>query len=122
MSEIRVLFLMEDLCFGGTQRQMLQLAERLDRGLFEVHMLTLTGLTDLDDAAEAGAIRLHHIGSSRRVDPLFFLKLPFWLRRLRPDGPSQYLGAHLGQRVRLPVRQAGRRGHRARRRRAEAPV
>lgn len=76
---------MEDLCFGGTQRQMLQLAERLDRGLFEVHMLTLTGLTDLDDAAEAGAIRLHHIGSSRRVDPLFFLKLPFWLRRLRPD-------------------------------------
>ena len=76
---------MEDLCFGGTQRQTLQLAQRLDRSVFDVSMLTLTGRTDLDNEAEKGAIRLLHMGSSRRVDPLFFLRLPFWLRRLKPD-------------------------------------
>lgn len=27
---------MEDLCFGGTQRQTLQLAQRLDRSVFDV--------------------------------------------------------------------------------------
>lgn len=85
MSRIHVLFLMEDLCFGGTQRQTLQLAQRLDRSVFDVSMLTLTGRTDLDNEAEKGAIRLLHMGSSRRVDPLFFLRLPFWLRRLKPD-------------------------------------
>ena len=48
---LRVLFLMEDLCFGGTQRQMLELARRLDRGRFTPVMLTLTGPTDLDALA-----------------------------------------------------------------------
>ena len=55
---LRVLFLMEDLCFGGTQRQTLELARRLDRSRFTPVMLTLTGPTDLDKAAhEAGIDR-----------------------------------------------------------------
>ena len=48
---LRVLFLMEDLCFGGTQRQTLELARRLDRKKFTPVMLTLTGPTDLDASA-----------------------------------------------------------------------
>ena len=37
----RIVFLLEDLCFGGTQRQTLQLALRLDRSRFEPVLLTL---------------------------------------------------------------------------------
>ena len=40
--KIHVLFVMEDLCFGGTQRQMVELACRLDRTRFHVSMLVLT--------------------------------------------------------------------------------
>lgn len=82
---IHVLFLMEDLCYGGTQRQTLQLAARLDRESFRVSMLTLTGETDLDNEARAAGIELSHIGSTRAVAPLFFLTLPRYLRALAPD-------------------------------------
>ncbi len=82
---LRVLFLMEDLCFGGTQRQTLELARRLDRSRFSPLMLTLTGPTDLDAAAREAQVELHHLGASRAVPPLFFARLPAALRRLRPD-------------------------------------
>lgn len=82
---LRVLFFMEDLCFGGTQRQTLELARRLDRRRFTPVMLTLTGPTDLDEAAREAEIELHHMGDSRKVPPTFFLRLCSALRRLRPD-------------------------------------
>lgn len=81
----RILFFMEDLCFGGTQRQMLELARRLDRARFYPMMLTLTGSTDLDVVAQDACIELHHLGKSRRVPLDFFARLPFALWRLRPD-------------------------------------
>ena len=82
---LRVLFLMEDLCFGGTQRQTLELARRLDRKKFTPVMLTLTGPTDLDASAIEAGIDLHHIGMGRRVPVFFFMHLPANLRRLTPD-------------------------------------
>lgn len=82
---LRILFLMEDLCFGGTQRQTLELARRLDRDRFLPLMLTLTGATDLDAVALDAGVELQHLGRSRRVPPDFFLRLPGALARLRPD-------------------------------------
>ena len=81
---LRVLFLMEDLCFGGTQRQTLELARRLDRSRFAPLMLTLTGPTDLDAVAREADIELHHLGAGRRVPAMFFVQLPAYLHRLRP--------------------------------------
>ncbi len=81
---LRVLFLMEDLCYGGTQRQTLELARRLDGQKFTPVMLTLTGPTDLDAAAREAGIELHHLGCGRRVSPVFFLQLATTLHRLRP--------------------------------------
>jgi len=81
---LRVLFLMEDLCFGGTQRQTLELARRLDRNRFTPVMLTLTGPTDLDMAARDAGIELHHMGRGRSVSPLFFAALCWRLRALHP--------------------------------------
>lgn len=82
---LRVLFLMEDLCFGGTQRQTLELARRLDRKRFTPVMLTLTGPTDLDASAHEAGIELHHIGRGRRVPLYFFVQLASSLKRLAPD-------------------------------------
>lgn len=86
---LNVLFLMEDLCFGGTQRQTLELARRLDRTCFIPSMLTLTGETDLDATAREAGIALRHMGTSRRVAPFFFLRLGRALLRAAPG----YLGA-----------------------------
>ena len=77
----RILFFMEDLCYGGTQRQTLELARRLDRTRFTPVMLTLTGPTDLDEAARDAGIELHHMGHDRKVPPLFFAALYSKLRR-----------------------------------------
>ena len=55
---MRILFLLEDLCYGGTQRQMLELAARLDRSRFAPLMLTLTGPTDLDGLARQAGIAM----------------------------------------------------------------
>ena len=82
---LRVLFLMEDLCFGGTQRQTLELARRLDRQFFTPVMLTLTGPTDLDAAAREAGVELYHMGKGRSVPPTFFLRLGLVLRGLNPD-------------------------------------
>jgi glycosyltransferase involved in cell wall biosynthesis len=76
---------MEDLCFGGTQRQTLELARRLDRARFVPAMLTLTGRTDMDDAVRGGGIALGHLGAGRSVPRLFFLKLGRALKKSRPD-------------------------------------
>lgn len=82
---LKLLFLLEDLCFGGTQKQTLALAARLDRQIFKPVMLTLTGPTDLDAQAEAEGIQLFHMGTGRKAAPLFFLKLGGWLQKLKPD-------------------------------------
>ena len=83
--KIHVLFVMEDLCFGGTQRQMVELACRLDRSRFRVSMLVLTGRTDLDAQVEQAGIRVEYLGRSRKVNPFFFALMPAALKRLAPD-------------------------------------
>ncbi|MDO5537871.1 MAG: glycosyltransferase [Desulfovibrionaceae bacterium] len=81
----RIVFLLEDLCYGGTQRQTLQLALRLDRSRFTPILLTLTGETDLDDEARAGGLEVLHMASGREVEPLFFARLLHVLRRIDAD-------------------------------------
>lgn len=85
MSALKTVFLMEDLCYGGTQRQTLELAARLDRRRFSPAMLVLTGETDLDDEARAKGIQLCHMGTARSVAPFFFARLGRHLSRVRPD-------------------------------------
>ncbi len=85
MAQRRIAFIMEDLCFGGTQRQTLQLVQRLDRDRFKPVLVTLTGETDLDDEARASGIEVLHMGSGRKVDSLFFLRLLRVLKELDAD-------------------------------------
>lgn len=84
-NKIHVLFVMEDLCFGGTQRQMVELARRLDGTRFRVSMLVLTGRTDLDEQVIQSGIHVEYLGNSRKVNPFFFALMPRALKRLAPD-------------------------------------
>lgn len=82
---LKILFLLEDLCYGGTQKQSLALATLLDRNKFDPFILTLTGPTDLDDQALAAGVPVYHMNSTRKVDPLFFAGLGKRIRSMKPD-------------------------------------
>lgn len=82
---VKILFILEDLCFGGTQKQNLELALRLDKNIFCPHMLTFTGPTDMDRQAIEGDIKLKNMGSGRGLAPMFFLRLQAELKKIAPD-------------------------------------
>jgi glycosyltransferase involved in cell wall biosynthesis len=106
---LNVLFLMEDLCFGGTQRQTLALALRLDRERFLPAFLTLTGPTDLDDEVRGAGIPLRHLGKGREAGMGFVPGLCRALADGRPDilVPCTALpniwGRLLGRLLRIPA-------------------
>lgn len=82
---IDVVFLTQDLCFGGTQRQTLELAKRLDRTRFTPRIWTLSGRTDLDAVATESNIPVQYLGSTVYPSPLFPFPL---LKKLFSDGPD----------------------------------
>ncbi|MDR1855934.1 MAG: glycosyltransferase [Desulfovibrio sp.] len=82
---LKVLFLMEDLRFGGTQRQTIALARRLDRERFLPVVATLTGPTDMDGEVRDAGIELRHLGRGRDVAWDFLPGVFRMLREMRPD-------------------------------------
>lgn len=86
MSEpLKVLFLLEDLCYGGTQKQSVALASRLNREKFSPLVVTLTGPTDLDEETAKSGVPICHLGKSRAIAPLFFARLGKVIKKLSPD-------------------------------------
>ena len=81
----RVVLLLQDLAFGGTQRQTLELAKRLDRTRFapELWMLT-TGRDFAPQATEAG-IPLHWLAPTATVGRASLAGLWRALAAQRPD-------------------------------------
>lgn len=82
---LRILFLFEDLMYGGTQKQNLALALGLDRDLFSPAIATLSGPCDLDHETQKAGVPLYHLGTGRKTPPLFFLRLGRLLKQLNPD-------------------------------------
>lgn len=66
-SSCRVVMLLEDLEFGGTQRQTLELAQNLDRSRFAPELWLMKAGNDLLPLAEKGGIRVVPLSSSSRV-------------------------------------------------------
>ncbi|MBQ7607816.1 MAG: glycosyltransferase family 4 protein [Desulfovibrionaceae bacterium] len=81
----RILFCMEDLCFGGTQRQTVSLALRLDRSRFAPAFLVCTGPTDLDANILDAGLPIRYLASGRQISPVFFATMPFALVKEKPD-------------------------------------
>lgn len=82
---LKTVFFLEDLCFGGTQRQTLELASRLNRAIFEPSLLTLTGRADLDDLAEKANLPIRYLGTGRRFTLAAIVRARAELACMRPD-------------------------------------
>jgi glycosyltransferase involved in cell wall biosynthesis len=105
----RLVFLLQDLKFGGTQRQTLELARRLDPARFQVEVWMLMAGDDLVPVARDWGIPLIWLARQNRVGPLSLLNL--W-RRLRRGSVDLLMllttvpniwGKLLGRLARVPI-------------------
>ena len=109
MRAVRVVFLLQDLCIGGTQRQTLALAAGLDRGRFRPELWTLSGPTELDAEAREQDLPVTHLGNA--VFPGLHPLSALWakLGREKPDvfflctALPNIWGRVLGRLRRLPL-------------------
>jgi glycosyltransferase involved in cell wall biosynthesis len=108
-SPARVVFLLEDLLYGGTQRQALELARRLDKSRFAVELWVLRRGDDLLPATLAYGLPMMYLSRAGWVDLKSLLNLG---RRLWTDPPDILMlltvipniwGRLLGRLARVPV-------------------
>ena len=121
----RLVFLLQDLNFGGTQRQALELARLLDPARFRVEVWLLAAGDDLAPLARDWGLPLVRLGRQEKVGPTALARL--W-RRLK-DQPVDLLmpltvvpniwGRVLGRLARVPVIVGNCRGGGAPRRQHE---
>jgi glycosyltransferase involved in cell wall biosynthesis len=81
----RVVFLLEDLEYGGTQRQALELARRLDRRRFQVELWVLRAGDDLAPVAREYNLPVVWLARSGWVGPRSLWGLWHRLRQAPPD-------------------------------------
>jgi glycosyltransferase involved in cell wall biosynthesis len=105
----RLVLLLQDLKFGGTQRQTLELARRLDPARFQVEIWVLTAGDDLTSLARDWGIPVVQLARQAVVAPLALMNLWRRLHRHPPDllmlltvVPNIW-GRILGRLARVPV-------------------
>jgi glycosyltransferase involved in cell wall biosynthesis len=105
----RLVLLLQDLKFGGTQRQTLELARRLDPARFQVEIWVMTAGDDLTPLARDWGIPVVHLARQAVVGPLALGNLWRRLHRQPPDllmlltvVPNIW-GRILGRLARVPV-------------------
>jgi glycosyltransferase involved in cell wall biosynthesis len=122
---VRLIFLLQDLKFGGTQRQTLELARRLDPARFQVEIWLLAAGEEMAPAARSYGIPLVRLGRRQRVGPAALARLG---RRLQNQPIAVLMtltvvpniwGRVLGRLARVPVIVGNCRGGGAPRRQHE---
>jgi glycosyltransferase involved in cell wall biosynthesis len=105
----RLVFLLQDLKFGGTQRQTLELARRLNPGRFQVEVWVMAAGDDLAPLAREWRIPVVRLARQAVVGPLALMNLWRRLHRQPPDllmlltvVPNIW-GRILGRLARVPV-------------------
>jgi hypothetical protein len=81
----RLVFLLQDLKFGGTQRQALELARRLDPGRFQVEIWLLADGNDLMPLAVRHGIPVVRLGRRKHVGPAALARLGWRLKTRNLD-------------------------------------
>jgi glycosyltransferase involved in cell wall biosynthesis len=121
----RLVFLLQDLKFGGTQRQALELARRLNHERFQVEVWLLAAGEDLVPLARRHAIPLVRLGRREAVGPLAVARLGRRLLARKIDALLPFTvvpniwGRVLGRLARVPVIVGNCRGGGAPRRQHE---
>lgn len=81
----KAVFLLQDLAFGGTQRQALELARRIDSDRFQVQVWTLMGGDDFAPLAQEWDIATFRFSRWKLLSPRTLFRLWRKLRREKPD-------------------------------------
>jgi len=108
-SPARIVFLLQDLKFGGTQRQTLELARRLNPARFQVELWVLAGGDDFAPLARRYGIPVIQLGRQERVGPAALARLGWRLQRQRLDVLMPFTvvpniwGRVLGRLARVPL-------------------
>jgi len=82
---IRLVVLLEDLEFGGTQRYATELLQHLDRTWFAPEVWLLRAGGDLTPAIRSAGTEVIHLSDRARVGPLAIIRLAVRLWRDQPD-------------------------------------
>ena len=86
-----VVLVIDDLEYGGAQRQAIELANNLNSERFEVHICSLSSYLPLAVTLEDRHRRLHVISKLARLDLTVVPRLAWLLRRLRADIVHSFL-------------------------------
>ena len=81
---LSIVFLLQDLEFGGTQRYAVNVLKYLDRHLFSPELWVLRGGTDMIPLAEKSGVVIRWLSGSSKVGPRSILNLLWKLHRHRP--------------------------------------
>jgi glycosyltransferase involved in cell wall biosynthesis len=87
----RILLVISDLGYGGAERQLVELANHLDRRRFDVHVCSLSDHVPLAGELDDRERRLHIIHKRWTFDVTVVFRLAALLRRLRIDLVHSYL-------------------------------
>jgi len=91
MQQVSVVLVIDDLEFGGAQRQVVELANNMDPDRFDVHVCTLSDYVPLGSQLRDSATRLHTIVKKHRMDFGVVPRLARLLRTLDADIVHSYL-------------------------------
>ena len=88
---ICVVLVIDDLGYGGTERQVVQLANSMDQERFDVHVCTLSNHVPLGKQLRDAERKLHTIVKKNRVDFTVVPRLARLLKSLNADIVHSYL-------------------------------
>lgn len=88
---ICVLLVVDDLGYGGAERQVVELANNMDRDRFDIHVCALSNHIPLSNKLRDPALRLHTIRKKNRLDFTVVPRLARLLRTLKADIVHGYL-------------------------------
>lgn len=88
---ICVVLVVDDLGFGGAERQVVELVNNMDRDRFEVHICTPSSHLPLRNQLKGLENNLHVVARKFRFDFTVVLRLAILLRKLKADIVHGYL-------------------------------
>lgn len=90
-ARICVVLVIDDLEYGGAQRQVIELANNMDRDRFDVHVCTLSDYVPLGKQLKDSEHRLHIVVKKNKVDFTVVPRLARLLKSLNADIVHSYL-------------------------------
>jgi len=88
---ICVVVVVDDLGYGGAERQVVELANNIDRNRFDVHVCALSDHVPVSNTLRDAEHKLHIIAKKSRLDFTVVPRLAWLLRRLNADIVHGYL-------------------------------